>query len=165
MAYAVTHVLVPIIILDVLRHYVFGLKKFPRYLIVVGGIAGLLPDIDIILGWIYNWFIPANVDVHGMFSHSLFFPIVFIFIAIYFEYIHNTKWRNILYVTAFGWFMHILLDWLYGEYKAIFWPFLTADPTLFPSWNLWIYSAHIDAIILVLWLVHEELHGYVKDYF
>ena len=54
MALAVTHVLLTIIVLDLLRHYVFDKKKFPRYLVVIGGIAGLVPDIDILFNWIYN---------------------------------------------------------------------------------------------------------------
>ena len=47
MALALTHVLLVIVLLDLFRHYVLSKKKFPRYLLVVGGIAGLLPDIDV----------------------------------------------------------------------------------------------------------------------
>src|SRR3989338_6310881 len=39
MAYAVTHILVVIVFLDLLRHYIFKKEKFPRYLVVLGGIA------------------------------------------------------------------------------------------------------------------------------
>ena len=95
MAYAVTHILVPIVLLDLLRHYYFGAKKFPRYLLVVGGIAGMVPDIDIPLGWVYAWLTNTVIDIHGLYTHSLFFPIVFVFGAIYFDYIANEKWRNI----------------------------------------------------------------------
>ena len=50
MALAVTHVILTIVILDLFRHYVFKKSKFPRYWLVIGGIAGLFPDIDIPLG-------------------------------------------------------------------------------------------------------------------
>ncbi len=165
MAYAVTHILVPIVLLDLLRHYYFGAKKFPRYLIVVGGIAGMVPDIDIPLGWVIAWLTNTAVDIHGLYTHSLFFPIVFVFGAIYFDYNKKDKWRNICYVMAFGWFMHILLDWSYGEYKALFWPFFYTSPGLFPPWQIWHYAAAIDAILLTLWIIHEEIHNHIRDYF
>ncbi len=165
MAYAVTHILVPMVLLDLLRHYYFGSKKFPRYLIVVGGIAGLMPDMDILISWIYSWINNVEVNFHGMFTHSLLFPILFLLLAIYFGYNKNGKWRNIFYVIAFGWLMHIGLDWLFGEYKALFWPFITTNPTLFPTWKWREYSAAIDAILLTLWIINEEVHGYIKDYF
>ena len=37
--------------------------------------------------------------------------------------------------------------------------------SIFPRWNIVNYSESIDAIILVIWLVHEELHHLVKDYY
>ena len=39
MALAVTHVLIVIILLDLIRHYIVGKEKFPRYLVIIGGIA------------------------------------------------------------------------------------------------------------------------------
>ena len=165
MALAVTHVLIPIIILDLLRHYLFGKKKFSRYLLVIGGIAGLAPDIDIPLSWLINLFADNNVNLHSLsISHSFLFVLVFLSIALLFQSRHNQKWANIFYVIAAGWTMHLGLDWFFGEYKQLFWPFMT-PAYMFPSWDLWKYSESIDAIILVLWLVHEEFHKYIKDYF
>jgi membrane-bound metal-dependent hydrolase YbcI (DUF457 family) len=165
MAYAVTHVLVPIVLLDLLRHYYFNAKQFPRYLIVIGGIAGLVPDIDIPLSWLYSLMTNTSIDLHGLYTHSLFSPILFVFVAIYFDYIGKAKWRNIFYVIAFGWFIHILVDWSYGGYKALFWPFFYTSPGLFPPWQIWEYGASIDAILLTLWIVHEEIHNHIRDYF
>ena len=76
MALAVTHVLIAILTLDFFRHYVFGLKKFPRHLLVVGGIAGLMPDIDIPLGWFFSFLTGNKVALHGEFTHSLIFVMV-----------------------------------------------------------------------------------------
>jgi len=163
MAYAVTHVLGAIVALDLLRHYVFGKKKFPRYLIVIGGIAGLLPDIDIPLSWVYNALTGAQVNLHGVFTHSIVFPIGFIFIALLLRGYKKGKWSRIGYVVAAGWCMHLFLDWMYGGVKGFFWPLMINGYV--PAWNLYAYAVEIDAVLLVLWIVHEEVHGYVKDYF
>ena len=163
MALAVTHVLLTIVILDLLRHYLFGRKKFPRYLVVVGGIAGLFPDIDIILTWIYNFFTGAGVNFHGTFSHSLIFSVIFLGIAGFLHYQKNLKWAKIFYVIAAGWFSHLILDCLFGGYKSFLWPFLSVGGFC-PQWFISNYMMEIDAIILVLWLVHEEIHKNIKNY-
>ncbi len=163
MAYAVTHIITTIVILDIFRHYVFNKKRFPRYLIVVGGIAGLAPDLDIPLTWLYNVFIDGSVNLHRLFTHSFFFPAAFVLLALFLWYYKNAKWAKISAVIAFGWLFHILLDWLYGSTKGFLWPLEATLPAV--GWNLYPLSPSIDAILLVLWLVHEEAHSYVKDYF
>ena len=163
MAYAVTHVLATIFILDLFRHYYFGKKKFPRYLLVFGGIAGLLPDIDVPISWIFHALGRAG-PIHGIFIESFFFPLLFLITALV---LHLSKKQNIaiyFYLLAFGWALHLGIDWIWGEYKGYFWPLYTPESIL-PRWNIWKYSQSIDAVILVLWLVHEELHNKIKDYF
>ncbi|MBI2665804.1 metal-dependent hydrolase [Candidatus Woesearchaeota archaeon] len=166
MALAVTHIILTIIVLDFFRHYVFGKKAFPRYLLVIGGIAGLLPDIDIIMTWGYNFLTGRSVSLHGTFTHSLFWPILFLIVGVSFHYLKQKNWSKICYVTSVGLFFHIILDCLYGGYKTFFWPFSqnVISSGFCPQWGIHSYAASIDAIILVLWLVHEELHQMVKDY-
>ncbi|MBI2102557.1 metal-dependent hydrolase [Candidatus Woesearchaeota archaeon] len=163
MANSVTHVIVAIVILDLFRHYVFGKKRFPRYLLVIGGIAGLAPDIDVPLTWLYHFFTSSTTDLHGLFTHSLFFVFSFLGIALLFQYYKNIKWAKIFYVISFGWFMHLILDCLYGGYKTFFWPLHYAS-NFCPQWGIQTHAADIDAIILVLWLIHEEVHERIKDY-
>lgn len=166
MAYAVTHVLIPIVILDLLRHYVFGKKKFPRYLIVVGGIAGLIPDIDIPLGWLMSGLSGTTISFHGAFTHSFFWVLLFGGTALASYSFQKERWAKIFAVVSLGWLAHIVLDCFYQESfrKLLFWPF-SWQASFCPDWNLYAYATSIDAILLVLWLVHEEVHGYVKDYF
>ena len=165
MAFAVMHVLGAIIILEIVRHYIIGPKKFPKYLVVIGGIAGLLPDIDIPLGWVYFWVSGVHVDLHATsISHSLIWVVLFVSLGLLFRCIADKRWSYIAYVIAAGWAIHIGFDWFYGEYKLIFWPFATSQ-SFFPTWEIWRYSESIDAILLVLWLVHEEIHKRIKDYF
>lgn len=164
MALAVTHVILTIVLLDLFRHYVFGKHKFPRYLLVVGGIAGLLPDLDIILAWFYHLFTNSSLNLHGTFTHSLVFSIIFLSLAIILHYKKNLKWAKIFYVISAGWVFHLFFDCLFLDYglKNFFWPLQLK--TFCPSWGINQYAIHIDAIILVLWLVHEEIHNKIKDY-
>lgn len=160
MALAVTHVLLVILILDFFRHYVFGLRNFPRYLLVVGGIAGLLPDIDIPLGWI------IGENIHGEFTHSIFIVFMLLLIGIISHYqkeVARAKW---FYVIAAGWFIHIILDCAFNSYSTFLWPLVINTKQLCPAPILGNhYGAAIDAVILVVWLVHEEVHKKIKDYF
>jgi membrane-bound metal-dependent hydrolase YbcI (DUF457 family) len=165
MALAVTHIILTIILLDVFRHYVFGKKLFPRYLLVIGGIAGLFPDIDILFTWIYNFIYGTTASLHGTFTHSLLFPLIFLVIGIILHYKKETKWTKIFYVIAAGLFFHLFLDCLFFDYgiiKSFFWPF--SEINFCPRWGINKYGASIDAIILVVWLIHEEIHKKIKDY-
>lgn len=163
MALAVTHIIITIVILDLFRHYLFGQKKFSRYLLVVGGIAGLLPDLDVPLMWLYNYFTSTGIYFHGIFTHSLFFIPITISIAAFFHYQQKQEWAKIFYVISFGLFLHLFLDCTFGGYKTFFWPFDIAT-NFCPQWNSNTYAAGIDAIILVIWLAHEEVHKKIKDY-
>lgn len=165
MALAVTHIILTIVLLDIFRHYVFGVHKFPRHLLVIGGIAGLLPDIDLVFTWVYNFFMGTQIDLHGAFTHSLIFPVILLGIAVFLHYQKQIKWAQIFYVIAAGWFLHLFLDCMFGGYKTFFWPFFSGFGSFCPQWGIDSYAAGIDAVILVLWLVHEEVHKKVKDYF
>jgi hypothetical protein len=157
MAYAVTHILIVILLLDLFRHYVFGKKKFPRYLLVIGGIAGLGPDVDVPLGWI------LGMNLHGVFTHSIFWVILFLAIGIIRHYQNDQKWSKISYVIAIGWFVHLILDCAFGGYGTFLWPMMI-NTAWCPQFNIDSLAPGIDAIILVLWLVHEEIHNKIKDY-
>jgi len=164
MALAVTHILITIVLLDLLRHYVFGKRRFPRYMLVVGGIAGILPDIDIPLTWVYNAITGSTGSLHGFFTHSLIFPLLFVIVGLAFHfYKPNHKWAKMGYIIAFGLFMHLLLDCAFGGYKSFLWP-LENIANFCPQWSISKFAADIDAIILIVWLVHEEVHNRIRDY-
>ena len=163
MALAVTHILIVIVLLDLFRHYVFKKEKFPRYLLVIGGIAGLLPDIDIPLGWVFSLLTGSTVNFHGTFTHSIFFPVIFLIVGVFLHYKKKMKWAKICYVISAGLIMHTSLDCLFGGYKTFLWP-LAVNTGFCPQWGLSNYAQSIDAIILVAWLVHEEIHNRIRDY-
>lgn len=166
MALAVTHIILTIVLLDIFRHYVFGLKKFPRYLLVIGGIAGLVPDIDIPLGRILTFLFGSTFDLHRVFTHSILFAILFLLIGAALQFWKkNPKWPKIFYVISFGLVFHLVLDCFYGGPSySILWPFNYVS-SFCPGWDWIPYAPEIDAIILVIWLVHEEIANKIKDYF
>jgi len=163
MGLAVTHIILTIVILDLFRHYVFGKNKFPRYLLVVGGIAGLFPDVDISMTWIYNFLTGANANLHGLFTHSIIFSVLFLIMGVVLHYSDKMKWAKISYVISAGLFMHSFIDCLFGGYKSFLWP-LNISTNFCPDWGISIFREEIDAIILVLWIIHEEAHNKIKDY-
>ena len=54
MPYAVAHVILTIVIADIYRDY-FAKKRFPMVYVLIAGIAGLIPDADILVSWIFNF--------------------------------------------------------------------------------------------------------------
>ena len=163
MPLSVTHIILIIVVLDIFRHYVFGRAKFPRYLLVIGGIAGLAPDLDIPLSWVYNAIMGTNVYLHGLFTHSFLVVFLLLIVGIIFHYKKNLKWAKIFYVIAAGWSLHLPLDCLFGGIdKNFLWPILSAN--FCPQWGFEKFMIEIDALILVFWLIHEEIHNRIRDY-
>ena len=174
MAYAVTHVIIAIVLIDLYRDYI-AKKKFSTWFVLIGGIAGLLPDIDVPLQWMTAAFVGEAVTLHRIATHSLVFVAILIAVSLFFHLqkhkklgIFNKKipYENIALlfaVIAAGWFTHIALDCsVAGDYNL----------TLFPSIPLG-FCPHpfsgdallgLDAIILVLWLIHEEWARKIKDF-
>ena len=173
---AVTHVLIPIIILEIIRDYIIkDRKKFPLHYILIAGIAGLLPDIDIMVYWIMNIFAKISLsEIHRTFSHTLFLPLLFLILGlltfkvkIKFLSKHKLRLRTIFFVITFGVLLHLFLDWLLiGEIKPLY-PLnnliiglnlvkLTPFPdTIIPA---------LDAILLIGWLIHEEFRHKISDF-
>ena len=165
MALAVTHIIGTIFILDLFRHYVFGKKNFPRRLVIIGGLAGLAPDIDIPLSWLVSSLKGTTVSLHGLFTHSLVWVALFLAVGAVLYFFNQKMEAKVLYVIAAGWFIHILLDCAFNGYSTFLWPFPLDTRPFCPGTLATMYRSSIDAIILVAWLIHEEVHNYIKDYF
>ena len=168
MPFAVTHVLLAIILVDLFRDYFTKHKKyFTLHTIFIAGVAGLLPDIDIPLNWILNFF--GLGIAHGTITHTPLFGLIFLIPA--FILWHQKKHKTAMYffVVCFGVFLHISLDYLFmGDYGSgimFFYPFSNAAYGI----NLLQYDARnffaaIDAIILLAWLWHEEIKHKISDF-
>lgn len=164
---AVTHVLAAMFVAEIIRQFVVK-KKFSSLYVLIAGIAGLFPDIDIMIYWVLSLFTQVPLaDVHRQFTHSLFVPLLFIIVAIV---VYQSRQMFLtLSMVALGCFIHIVLD---GALSGGIMPFYPLTNYVF-NLNLIsnIFGAvastvliGMDAILLVLWLVYEYRKRYIKQF-
>lgn len=165
MPLAVTHVLLAIIIVDLYRDYISKHSKlFTMHTLFIAGVAALLPDIDIPLSWL-------GIMGHGGITHTPLFGLIFLIPAFIFLKQKKNKTAMTFFVITFGVLFHIFLDFLLGggAYEGImlFWP-LTSTAFkihLFTIIGVNQLPAAVDAMILLLWLWHEEKKHKITDFF
>jgi membrane-bound metal-dependent hydrolase YbcI (DUF457 family) len=164
MPYAVTHVLAGIITLDLIRDYWIKDKKgFPLYMIFIGGLAGLLPDLDIPIGWLFKSAFGVEL-MHRTITHSLVFPLIFFLLSLIL--FRNKKYSMIFAIVTYGISLHILLDMLIAGYVMPFYPFYATQIGLGLIGGLPLdgVMAGLDAVVLLIWLYHEEVRHKISDF-
>jgi len=170
MPLAVTHILLTIILVDLYRDYVAKHRRFfTLHTLVIAGIAGLLPDIDIPINWLLSIF-GANLT-HGTITHVPILGLMFLIPA--FILLRKEKHKTAMYffVICFGILFHILLDYFLGggtwEGIMLLWPLSTQafKIHLLSKIGLENIPAAIDALVLLGWLWHEEIKHKIKDFF
>jgi membrane-bound metal-dependent hydrolase YbcI (DUF457 family) len=164
---AVTHVLIAIILIDLLRKIILRKKEFPLYLVLIVGIAGLLPDLDVLVYWFLDLIAGVQIsEVHRLFSHTLLIPFVLFVIAVGI-WTFWTRFSHVLFGLSFGYTVHLVLDSLLSGKLALFYP-LTIEAfglNLIPGSILsGTFYTGLDAIILIIWLVYEYFCNNIKDY-
>jgi len=176
MPYAVTHILVPIILVDLFRDYILRKKGIiTNKHVLLAGLAGLFPDIDIPIGYLFL----GGVSIHRMYSHNIWFPLLFLSISIFLYSINKKKISLYFIMMSFGFLTHIILDGALSGYICPFYPLSTYTfgldiiPRLlvifFPQFSqqdlsLLVFSS-MDAVLLFFWLLHEQLTHKIRDYF
>ncbi|MAF50819.1 MAG: hypothetical protein CMH64_01885 [Nanoarchaeota archaeon] len=169
MPLAVTHVLIPLVLADIFRDH-FAKKKFNLHYVVIAGLAGILPDIDVVAFWVINLFksVPLN-DIHRTFTHSLIFPLIFLILAFLVTNIEvkKLKLKYVFFAIAFGSLFHLILDGTLSGVIMPFYPFSLVNfgLDLIPHDKFGgTFFTGLDAILLVIWLVHEEINHKISDY-
>ena len=167
MPFAVTHVISSIILVDLYRDYVAKHKKyFTLHTVFIAGFAGLLPDIDILLNWFLGIF--GLGIIHRTITHTLLFAFIFLIPALILWHQEKHKVAMYFFVTCFGILLHIFLDYFVVADPGgimFFYPFSNATYGLNLLQNLSSnFFAGIDAIILLLWLWHEEIRHKISDF-
>lgn len=126
MATIITHPLVPVV-----AAYLIGRDKVPTKLIVLAGIASIIPDFDVIA---FRFGIPYGDQFgHRGFTHSAAFALFLGFLASFFHTYFNAN-KVITFALIFiGACSHGILDALTdgGQGVAFFWP-LTDHRYFFP---------------------------------
>ena len=163
MAGPVTHVLVPMILLEVYRRYI-SKKSFPYWMVLLGGLFGALPDFDIVIGYGWNALTGHHTWMHRMFSHSLLLVLMSLAAGLVFYLGYRNRWwkrkkwitytYTILFIASFAVFTHVMLDCING-FQYIFWPlsFSCSCPNWIPDPKT---AMVLDGVMLVLWLLLDE---------
>ena len=177
MPQAVTHFLIPLILLGLFQDFFVKNKKtFPIHYVFIGGLAGLLPDLDIALYYLLSFFGFNINEVHRTFSHNIFLVLFFIFLGLIFWNVkhkglgkHHLKLRIIFFVIAFGVFTHLLLDAIISGAIMPFFPFSNFAIglnliSLFPlPWQNTIIPT-LDAVLLIFWMIYLEVKHKISDF-
>lgn len=170
MPFAVTHVLIPIVIADYIRdHFVKNKKKWHNKIIFAIGIGGLLPDLDVPLGWIVQLFTGVNYSIfHKTFTHSIFFLGIFLAVIVIFELLKKHEYLKYSFMLFFGVASHLVFDALAREIPLWWWfnpNSLKVGLNILPYGSAGTsFMVGLDAIILLLWLWHEEKYHRISDY-
>lgn len=171
MPLAVTHVLTSIICVDLYRDYIARHKRyFTLHTILLAGLGGLLPDIDIPIRMIlefFGWSVPDLLH-HGGITHTPFFALLLVLPGLVFWWRKKHNIAMYFFVLAFGIMLHISLDWLLGggAYEGIMWlfPFSLEQHKVHLLRGYGDIPAAMDAVILLAWLWHEEMKHKIKDF-
>ncbi len=177
MPQAVTHILIPIILLSLFRDYFIKNKKtFPLHYVLIGGLAGVLPDIDVAVYYILSFFGFTLNEVHRTFSHNIFVVILFLLLGFLVYRFrnkelgkHHLKLSTIFFVVSFGVFIHLLLDGIVQGGIILFYPFwdYTFNLNLIRfapiAWQDTIIPV-IDAVLLTSWLIYMEVKHKISDF-
>ncbi len=173
MPHAVTHVLLALIVADIIRDYLTEDKReVPLYLVLIAGIAGLLPDIDIIVYWFMKIVTSVEIsEIHRTFSHTLFVPAAFLIIGLAtYKMKRITKYKisisHVAFFIVLGVIIHLFLDFAISGWIRPFYP-INSYPiglNIVPMGISRTVIPGMDAILLVVWLVHEYRNHRIKDF-
>jgi len=164
---AVTHVLVPIILVDFYRdHFMKNKKSLPNHMIFLAGVAGLMVDIDLPLSIIFGRWLDLSIPAHRVMSHNIWIPLTFFALSIFFRYKKGKTLEKIFLMFAIGTALHLILDFTLVGSIAPFYPVTDTmyGLNLLPSAYWTDFAASLDAVLLLLWLAHEELTHKISDY-
>jgi hypothetical protein len=166
MTLPVTHILVPIFIVETYRRYCARKKgkTFSKWWVLIAGFLGGAPDFDIL----YGWFMLGTLDpiYHRTITHSMFIPLAALVVGavIYFFYrssvLKYVGWKvsySLLFLATIGFSTHVLLDGITGFVKW-FYPldFTIVLPGVMNLINTKTRAAILDGVLLLAWLSYDE---------
>jgi len=176
---AVTHILVPLILMALIRDFYLrkkDKKHFPLHYVLIAGLAGLLPDVDVLAFWVLGNFGFAFDSIHRTFTHTFVLPLVFLILFFVFHNVkvkelgrHKLKISIICLMIAFGTFTHLILDWIFWGVIFPVYPFSSLGTGLnivsaLPVNLQWLFFPSLDAILLVFWLIYLEVKHRISDF-
>jgi len=176
---AVTHLLVPIILVALYRDlYVRknGKRKFPLHYVLIAGLGGVLPDIDFVAYFILHFYGFAYDQVHRQITHSLIVPLSFLILGFLTSRVkpfilrkHHLTLKGIFFALSFGTLTHIILDALVWGQVHPFAPFSSfaygLNSVSYLSTEIQpIIIPFVEGVLLVIWLLYLELKHKISDF-
>ncbi len=178
MPYAVTHFLIPAILIAIFRDYYLSKKEkrsFPLHYVLIAGLSGLLIDFDYLVYYGFRLF-GSNFPSHRIFFHNFLFPLSFLvfgFIFIKFENKelgkHKLKLSSIFFIVCFSSIIHLILDGVIIGRVMLLYPFSIQNfgldlisylPEIIQSSAIPI----IDAFLLSFWMLWVEWRHKISDF-
>jgi len=169
--------LIALIIGSLIRDFVIRDKrKFPLHYVLIIGLAGLLPDLDIAVFWIAYWFGAGISEVHRTFSHNLFVPALFFVLSALTLRLknkelgkHHLKIHTVLWLIGLGILIHLILDASLAGQIMPFYPVSSYSIGInlinyLPLPLADIFFPILDAALLVLWIVYIEWKHKISDF-
>jgi len=179
MPQAAAHILIPLILVSLFRDFCIrkkGKRKFPLHYVLIAGIAGIIPDLDIVVFWVLNFFGFTISQIHRTFGHTIFIPLAFFLLFIIF---HNTNLKElgrhklklslIFLMLAFGSLVHLVLDAVFAGFIVPIYPF----SNFYIGLNLFGYlppaleelaAPSLDAGLLIIYLIYLEVKHKISDF-
>lgn len=185
MPYAVTHVLVAIIIAELIRDYlVKDKRKFPLHYVLFAGVAGMLPDLDVLFvllaGYPVTKTFEGATNLHPSFTHSILWIPIVLALAFLLSWLekkgkmksierslsrHRLSISGILFIIALGLTVHLALDVTLTGYLRLGFFTKPIGLNLIPFSQLGsMIIGSIDAALIILWLIHEELRHKISKF-
>ena len=180
MPQAVAHFLIPALLAALFRDYYIkkqDKRKFPLHYVLIAGLGGVLPDLDVAAFWVLYFFGFTVDEVHRGITHTLLFVVIFAVIGIFTRRTHFSSLRKhklnlgvIFFLLAFGIFTHIALDAaIAGHNIRPLYPFssqeVNFDLVNYLPYDLRSLAAPtFDAIFLLVWIVYLELKHKISDF-
>ncbi|MCH7568078.1 MAG: metal-dependent hydrolase [Nanoarchaeota archaeon] len=179
MPLAVLHILLPLVIMSLFKDIYEGKKKkrfFSLHYVLIAGLAGLLPDLDIVVFWGLHFLGYTISEVHRTFTHNIFIPLAFLLMFFVFQNVrmkklgrHKLRLNVIFLMIALGYIVHLALDALFiglimPFYPVSFFEFGLNLINLLPYPLNEIFIPSLDAILFFLWLIWLELKHKISDF-
>jgi len=176
MPQVVTHILVPLILLALYKdwHDSKNKEKFSLRYVLIAGLGGILPDLDVAAFWVLNFFGFTFNEIHRTLAHSLTIPaalliLFFLIPASAQTKIKKLKWNILFLMLAIGSFLHILLDGILSGTVMLFFPFSHFEFGLnlfgyLPSALQNIAAPSLDGALMILWIVYLEWKHKISDF-
>ncbi len=170
MPYGVTHLLVSVVAVDIVRSY-FWKKKFlfDWWILFVAGFFAVIPDIDILFKYVFQFFQKPIPDlfVHRSITHAPLIILIFVMFGLIFWKFKKHKTSIFFFIAGFGLLTHLVLDFfISGPNGGIMlgFPFSLEKLNFFiignPSIYIWLEGFNV--FILLAWILNKELNKKFK---